>query len=284
MEPKIIYSPEEVSELINQNKAVVIDVRSLEEYSKEHIPGAVNIPDVFCYLSKSTPEGIDDLCKVFENHFSSAGVSQEKVVIFYEDALHSLYGGSCRGFFLMQYLGHQKAGILETGLYGWKKSGLKVRSGTENCTRADFPINRNDSIFATKYDVLNAISDPSIKLIDNRDRCEWLGITSSPYGVDFSPRKGRIPGAIWIEWYSFIDFEDDLPKFKSRDKIIDVCRGYNINIDDKIIIYCFKGARASNTFTALKIAGFNNVKVYFASWNEWSAIEELPVEKGANFN
>jgi len=50
--------------------------------------------------------------------------------------------------------------------------------------------------------------------------------------------------------------------------------------DKTIYIYCFKGARSSNTFLALKLAGFRNVRNYFNSWNEWSRDYNLPIEEG----
>ena len=45
-------------------------------------------------------------------------------------------------------------------------------------------------------------------------------------------------------------------------------------------LYCFKGARASNTFLALKNAGVKDVRMYFGSWNEWSRDPSLPIEEG----
>ena len=58
---------------------------------------------------------------------------------------------------------------------------------------------------------------------------------------------------------------------------------YKLNLldipEDDIIIYCFKGARASNTFVALKEAGFNNIRNYFGSWNEWSRDPDLPIDE-----
>ncbi len=35
-------------------------------------------------------------------------------------------------------------------------------------------------------------------------------------------------------------------------------------------LYCFKGARASNSLVALHEAGIKDVRMYFGSWNEWS--------------
>ena len=48
-------------------------------------------------------------------------------------------------------------------------------------------------------------------------------------------------------------------------------------------LYCFKGARASNTFLALKEAGIADVRMYFGSWNEWSRDPTLPIESGLPF-
>jgi thiosulfate/3-mercaptopyruvate sulfurtransferase len=47
-----------------------------------------------------------------------------------------------------------------------------------------------------------------------------------------------------------------------------------------VYLYCFKGARASNTFLALKNAGVKDVRMYFGSWNEWSRDSALPIEEG----
>ena len=53
-----------------------------------------------------------------------------------------------------------------------------------------------------------------------------------------------------------------------------------VGADDTIYLYCFKGARASNTFLALKQAGCTDVRMYFGSWNEWSRDDALPIETG----
>ena len=47
-----------------------------------------------------------------------------------------------------------------------------------------------------------------------------------------------------------------------------------------MFLYCFKGARASNSLVALKQAGIKDVRMYFGSWNEWSRDPSLPIESG----
>ncbi|MDP3835716.1 MAG: rhodanese-like domain-containing protein, partial [Hydrogenophaga sp.] len=58
------------------------------------------------------------------------------------------------------------------------------------------------------------------------------------------------------------------------------CATAGIAPDDTVNLACCKGARASNTFLALKQAGFSDVRMYFGSWNEWSRDESLPIETG----
>ena len=68
-------------------------------------------------------------------------------------------------------------------------------------------------------------------------------------------------------------------KHKTKQEIENMLKSVGIeNKSDKIIVYCFKGSRASNTLMALQNAGYKNVKNYFASWNEWSRNENFPVD------
>jgi thiosulfate/3-mercaptopyruvate sulfurtransferase len=129
-------------------------------------------------------------------------------------------------------------------------------------------------------EVLRALKDTSVVMLDVRDYDEWVGASSSPYGVDFCPRKGRLPGAVWIEWYRMMRKQGDIPLFVPKEEVRSICSSVGITPESNIYLYCFKGARASNTLVALAEAGFPNVRLYFGSWNEWSRDSALPIEQG----
>lgn len=57
-----------------------------------------------------------------------------------------------------------------------------------------------------------------------------------------------------------------------------MCSQLGFNQSHSVIVYCFKGARASNSLIALREAGFNNVTNYFASWNEWAMNFDLNID------
>lgn len=279
MAEKMLYTPNEVMDLMARESVALIDIRDAEDYLEQHISGAVNVPEVFYYLSETSPEGLKELHQEFAAHFSKIGLTPDKTAIIYEDAYDSRYGGSCRGYWLLRYLGHEKVGILDGGYSAWTEADLPVDAEAVAVEPAAFVVKPRDGLIATKDDVAQALQDSDVKLLDNRDRIEWLGKSSSPYGVDFAPRKGRIPGARWIEWYDFLERDGSIPYFKSNEKVREVCAEHGLFPDDDIIIYCFKGARAANTYVALKQAGFERVRNYLGSWNEWARDPGLPANE-----
>jgi len=280
MPSAVLYSPEEVRKLAAQDTIILIDVRDGKDFAAGHIPGAVNMPDIFTYLAETTQDGLQSLQEKFSTLFADYGLDGNKTAIIYEDALHTRYGASCRGYWILSYLGYPRVGILDGGLNAWRREGGALSTETTQPVRARFPLCINHALMATRDDVYAALGSTTTKLLDNRDSVEWLAESSSPYGVDFAPRKGRIPGAVWIEWYDFMKVTDNHAAFRSPDEIRALAASRNLNPDDDIIIYCFKGARAANTYVALASAGFTRLRLYMGSWNEWSRDPALPIEGG----
>ena len=80
-----------------------------------------------------------------------------------------------------------------------------------------FPINTKGMGILVDLETMKAaLKDPRTVKLDVRDVDEWIAESSSPYGKDFCPRKGRIPGAAWIEWYRMMKPTPTGPMFKSR--------------------------------------------------------------------
>jgi thiosulfate/3-mercaptopyruvate sulfurtransferase len=91
-----------------------------------------------------------------------------------------------------------------------------------------------------------AMQDSHVVKLDVRDVDEWIGESSSPYGKDFCPRKGRIPGAVWIEWYRMMKPTPTGQMFKSRQEILAECATVGITPETLVIVYRFKGARTNS--------------------------------------
>ena len=279
----VLISSAELDALTKAEPVVLIDTRDADTYAAGHIPGAVNLREIFTVLATSTAEGLAQLKDTFASHFGAAGLSGKETAVFYEDSLNGGYGQSCRGYYLLTWLGYPKVKVLNGGFSAWKAAGLPTSTEAAEPKPATFPSDLTPAdVMLTKEDMLGALGTGTV-LLDVRDIDEWIGDSSSPYGRDYAPRKGRIPGAKWVEWYRFMKSSAQGPMIKSPDEVKAECATAGITTDDTVFLYCFKGARASNTFLALKQAGFDDVRMYFGSWNEWSRDPALPIETGLPF-
>lgn len=217
----------------------------------------------------------------FAAAFGKAGLSGAETAVIYEQSMETGFGQSCRGYVLLRYLGYPKIEVLHGGFAAWRAAGLPITADAVQPTERTFPLAAaGRRILADLEDMKAAVADRSIVKLDVRDVDEWIGESSSPYGKDFCPRKGRIPGAVWIEWYRMMKPTSAGQMFKSPDEILAECATVGIQKDTPVIIYCFKGARASNAFVALQEAGIEDVRIYFGSWNEWSRDSSLPIDEG----
>ena len=281
--PTVLISAADLDTLMKRESVVLIDTRDADTYAAGHIPGAVNLREVFTFLATSSVEGLKELKSTFARHLGAAGLSGAETAVFYEDSLNGGYGQSCRGYYLLTWLGYPKIKVLNGGYSAWKAAEMPISTEAVAPIAETFPTDLPMAdVMLTKDDMLAALGTDTV-LLDVRDIDEWIGDSSSPYGKDFAPRKGRIPGAKWVEWYRFMKPSAMGPMIKSPDEVKAEAATAGISTDDTIYLYCFKGARASNTFLALKQAGFNDVRMYFGSWNEWSRDPALPIESGLPF-
>lgn len=281
MSEHILITPSKLKNIMTSLPTVIIDTRSPGDYADGHIPGAVNVHDIFTYLATSSKEGMKELRDKFAEAFGAAGLSGKEVAVLYEDSMNTGFGQSCRGYFLLEFLGYPKTAVLHGGYQAWLAEDMPTSTEAAIPEPATFPIDESAAgIMLTQDDMLEALDKDDIVKLDTRDVDEWVGTSSSPYGIDFCPRKGRIPGAVWLEWYRMMKPGEEGPVFKSKEELQGECETVGINADSTVYLYCFKGARASNTFIALKEAGVKDVRMYFGSWNEWSRNPDLPIEAG----
>ena len=269
-------SAESLQMLLDDDSVVIIDTRNPDAFNAGHIQNAVNIHDFFTYLARESEGHYPDLCEHFTEVLGKHGVQADQMIVLYEDNLNNGYGQSCRGWVILSALGHPRMRVLYGGFAGWKLKDLPVTSTETKISPTQY-LHGNDinSLLIDKKNMLDALNNRHIKILDTRNEDEWIGDSSSPYGRDFAPRKGRIPGAAWMQWDNLMTQDG---AFLPTENVLAMMKQLGISRSDDIYLYCFKGARASHTLLALKMAGFDRVKLYFGSWNEWSRDDRLPID------
>jgi thiosulfate/3-mercaptopyruvate sulfurtransferase len=242
MSVQSLISPAELESLVKSEACVVIDTRAPEAFAGGHVPGAVNLHDIFTYLATSSPEGIVELRDKFAEEFGSVGLSGDETAVIYEESMNTGFGQSCRGYFLLQYLGYPKIKVLHGGYAAWTEAGLPVSKDAAAPEPKTFPVSETGKdLMMDAAAMLDAVKDAAVVKLDVRDIDEWIAESSSPYGKDFCPRKGRIPGAKWIEWYRMMKPTPAGPMIKSKEEVLAECATVGITPDTPVALYCFKG-------------------------------------------
>jgi thiosulfate/3-mercaptopyruvate sulfurtransferase len=161
MSGKVLISPSELSDLMKAEPVVLIDTRDPAIYAEAHIPGAVDVREVFTYLASSTPEGMTALRNIFAAAFGKAGLSGAETAVIYEQSMSAGFGQSCRGYVLLRYLGYPKVRVLHGGYAAWVAAGLPSTTTVPTPVAKAFPINTKGMGILVDLETMKAaVKDP----------------------------------------------------------------------------------------------------------------------------
>lgn len=247
--------------ILDDPDVVVADARSFREYSEGHIPGAVHL-DLFAFhWIDTTREGIEGFNGQARELLSFLGADGKRVV-FYDSVSGML---AARGVWMLMYLSHRDAMMLDGGISKWKREGLPLETRPNGFEPSGFSGRPDPGLISGFEHVKESLGHA--KIIDARSPGEYEGSTVR------AARTGHIPNSVNIDWSLNLNGNGT---FKSNEELSGM---YDMPRDSEVITYCQGAYRAANTFLALKKLGFTNVRVYLGSWGEWGNRLDLPVEE-----
>jgi thiosulfate/3-mercaptopyruvate sulfurtransferase len=263
----LLISAKDLHKQVNKskNRNVIIDTRSFSEYKNGHIPGAINVDLFQLHWFDTSKRGIKDFNRQTRILLSRIGIQGGSDVIFY-DNVSGISGA--RGVWLLLYFSHKKVAMLDGGFEEWKKEGYRIEVKTNPLKYSEFKGRINYKVLATAKEIKGLLNKKNVSIVDARSSKEFDG--SDVRAVS----RGHIPLAINIDW------EDNIENgvFKSNSKLSRIY--LVVPKKSQIITYCQGGYRAANTFLALKLLGYDKVKMYLGSWGEWGNRLDLPVSLG----
>lgn len=245
------------------------------EYIEQHIPGAVfaDLLNDFSIQRQNARFGIPK-AEEFEQAASALGVSNSTWIVVYSSA--NMFWAT-RLWWLFRYFGHNEVSILNGGLQAWISEGLEVRSGEETNPTGSFAAAVQNHRLATKDDVLAIVKarESDAVIVDVLSPEYFRGDLGNIYGYR---RLGHIAGAVNIP-ISSISGND--PTCITSTKTIEALVAEKIGDKHRpVITYCGGGIAATQMALALETAGYENVRVYSGSLQEWSADPSLPMSTG----
>ena len=264
--PAVVCDVDTLRSLIRRKKSVrIVDVRKAEDYQREHIPTAVSLP-LARVLENDQPEKI-------VSFLEELGISDTTPVVVYDDTFGAL---AARVAWTFQYVGHDNTALLEMTFKQWKEIGLETEKQQRSFPKARHSLNIRQDIYvdATYVEAAAATtttttnSKPNTLLVDSRERLNYL--------------TEHIPGARNIP-YTMVGSQDSI--LRKAEELKRLIENRGITNDSEIITYCGSvGTLSGLTYYALKLAGFQNVKLYPKSFKEWKALGKPKEEfKDANY-
>lgn len=271
--PGFIIETEELAAILGQSDLVIIDGRLPEEYQAAHLPGAINLrwTDVRDYeaIVKTglhlTPERAEEV-------FGRAGIGAGTRVIVYDDGA----GRNANGIAFVLYLfGHENAQMLNGGFRKWVAEGRAVTSEIPEIQARNFVARPRTDLTVTLDWLVENKDREDVLVVDPRDFGEYVGIDTIAAWPD-NARAGHIPGALSFPW---TDLGGELETLASPEVMQYLLEEAGITRDKEIITYCNPGiGRSTFLWMALKMLGYEKVRVFSGSFEEWSRTAELPVK------
>lgn len=204
-------------------------------------------------------------------------------IVFYDDV--GMNRQAIRGYWLLRLYRFPKdrLHILDGGIEAWRRAGRPTTTDLPEPDLADAlrkPATlgeRDDALIATYDEVLawsresSAGPEAPTRLLDVRTANEWVGTDLR------AKRGGHIPGA---RQRCFVDLLTDEGTFRPVDDMVSLVRASGADPGELRATYCQGGVRAALVWFVLhELAGFERVKSYAGSWEEWGNREDSPIER-----
>lgn len=266
--PEMLVSTEWLAAHVNDPGIRIVDMRrALGEYEAGHVPNAVHLANDEIRDANAPPTFLPTQAE-FEALMGRLGVSNATRVIAYDER-----GGiyAARLWWILNHFGHTNVALLDGGWLKWKAEQRATTTDASKPHAAIFRAKPDPRWVATADDVKTAIGKRGMKILDARTPAEIEG--KDLRGIR---RGGYIASSVPLYWEDLLDPATKV--FKPAAELERIFRQSGITPSDEIITYCQIGMRASVDLFALHLMGYDKLRNYYGSWEEWGNRDDTPIE------
>jgi thiosulfate/3-mercaptopyruvate sulfurtransferase len=260
---------------------IVVDCRfSLQDpaagrtaYEHGHIPGA-RYADLDRDLSRppAPSEGRHPLPEpaAFAAKLEEWGIGPDDTVVAYDEASGAV---AARLWWLLGWIGHRNALILDGGLAAWQAAELPIETVRPTWQPKHYPAPHETFSAVVGTSEIPARQRAGDLVVDARGAARYRG-EQEP----IDPVAGHVPGA--RNW----PFANNSAAGVFR-PAADLRRDLKQLLDGRepqqLIAMCGSGVTACHLLLAMAVAGLDGGKLYAGSWSEWIRDPKRPISTGA---
>ncbi len=247
-------------------KLAMLDIRTAAQYKRGHIPGSLSTPLNQWAVSSNglsmelpSDEALRDL-------LGKCGIDPSSIVVVVTGTETDFTrADATRVAWTCIIAGVKNASVLDGGYNKWLKDYKTVSTEIPAAKSTVYAGRIDRSTVASKSYVLGKIGKSII--VDARLPEDYFGITSKP---------GHIKSAVDlpIPWIFAGDgtYKDEADLRAMAEGVIGTSKS------KEVIVYCGVGGYAATWwFFLTQVLGYQNVKVYDGSWEEWAKDPTAPV-------
>lgn len=242
-------------------------------YAESHIPGSRLVRlDEDMSGPRNGKNGRHPLPdpETFCKRLGELGIDNGKQVVAY-DASGGCY--AARLWWMLRWLGHAHAAVLDGGWEAWVKAGRPVTSGQPAIKPVSFAAREMPRLAVDAAYVAAHLNQAEICVLDARSAERFRGENET-----LDPVGGHIPGAV-NRFYKYNLDTDGC--FRSavelHEEFSDLIGAHALQ---NVLHQCGSGVTACHNLLAMEIAGLPGSRLYPGSWSEWVSDPLRPVATG----
>ncbi|MDO8318846.1 sulfurtransferase [Rhodoferax sp.] len=244
------------------------------QYQQSHLIGAVRA-DLDRHLSaKGAPDAASGgrhplpSRDSFAAWLGSVGLRPDMQAVVY-DRQGANYCG--RLWWMLKWVGHEAAAVLDGGLQAWLAASGAVEAGTGGVRPAcTYTLDSPRAVLASTDTVFNHLGHPGQTILDARAAPRFRGEVEP-----LDPVAGHIPGALNRLFSDNIGPDGRFkPAAQLRTEFETLLAG---RAPASVVHHCGSGVSALPNLIAMEVAGLSRATLYAGSWSEWCSDASRPV-------
>ncbi len=255
----------------NMDDVVILEVG--KKFEEDHIPGAI-----FVNFSKVRANREVDgypmikllpLPEDFEALMQASGVNKDSAIVITNAGTHYdevTFGA--RLYWTLKYYGHNNMAVLDGGNAQWIKEGRPVSNAPSAPGVGDYKTKgQRKSILATTDDVLDAVDDDDVQIVDVRDLQFYLGMVRKK---SYIYADGTIEGARHMPPNLLIDYHAPYV-YMDANLVVQAMQAIGIDPYGEIIGTCNSAHQASGLwFIVHEVIGNKKMRLHDESLHGWT--------------